>query len=643
MEYKKNKKKFSLSFKKLVAEKAVSNKRKLEQDKPKSVWNEKKRRWTQPNTQVGYKARTVREVFTDMTNEKNDTEDFKSCLKFVGRCEELLKNGKFDIEGNSSQSKFRVLGAGAPKRCLGVRRELFEFFIDIRSCLKARLPKKIFLAKAKSLYDEYCEWKRQEGLEPKKLTFSNRWLKDWCREYQISMKRPNKRFSISADARKKRITDFLKNIWTVRHTFIQLYGIDPEIIMSDQMPLHRNESSSEKTLNYKGAAQTTFVKENHSLSRERITAMTSVTSEKQSSAPKLEFVFKGAGKRVKLNPSKGVTTQWAPKGSYRLEHDVNFCKQVPHQPTALFPKTRKIFTLDDYSAHLDKEVKDTLYDQGYFLVILPGGITGDLQVNDTDLHHPLKSAYRERESELMIKKLRDDPSKIPSPSRDEIMKMCKEAYSHVLSTVDVVDAFKRNGITISLDGSEDHLVSNRLKTLVWDELTLFRTQLLSQPHPTNLKQLEDKMIPPDGVKRKLDAVVDSIPPDEGEEIDDGELTDHEWNDRELLNMASSDEEEEENESIPLPPPSEESQTLNSELKENLNSLERINELIKSERKRHVETSSLQPFLVKMENMVASERNRQRTLDCKRRKENLLVENALAEVQDDNNAFDLFHL
>ena len=193
-----------------------------------------------------------------------------------------------------------------------------------------------------------------------------------------------------------------------------------------------------------------------------------------------------------------------------VDHVVKFCKQVPRQPTALFPKARKIFTLDDYSAHLDKEVKDALYDQGYFLVILPGGITGDLQVNDTDLHHPLKSAYREKESELMIKKLRDDPSKIPSPSRDEIMKICQEAYTRVLSTVNVVDAFKRNAITISLDGSEDHLVSNRLKALVWDDLIQFQAQLLSQPHPANLKDLEGIMIPPDGVKRKLDAVVDSI-------------------------------------------------------------------------------------------------------------------------------------
>ena len=70
----------------------------------------------------------------------------------------------------------------------------------------------IFLVKAESLYRDYCEWKHEEGVEPEKLSFSSRWLKDWCKEYQISIKKPNKRFSITASARKKRITDFLKNI-----------------------------------------------------------------------------------------------------------------------------------------------------------------------------------------------------------------------------------------------------------------------------------------------------------------------------------------------------------------------------------------------------------------------------------------------
>ena len=67
------------------------------------------------------------------------------------------------------------------------------------------------------------------------------------------MKKPNKRFSINAEDRKKAVMDFLKNIWTAWYTFMKIYGVDPEIVMAEQMPLHRNEASWEKTLDFKGA------------------------------------------------------------------------------------------------------------------------------------------------------------------------------------------------------------------------------------------------------------------------------------------------------------------------------------------------------------------------------------------------------
>ena len=39
-----------------------------------------------------------------------------------------------------------------------------------------------------------------------------------------------------------------------------------------------------------------------------------------------------------------------------------------------------------------------------------------------------------------------------------------------------------------------------------------------------LKEVEELMVPPDGVKRKLGGVIDSVPPDKGCEVHDGELT-----------------------------------------------------------------------------------------------------------------------
>ena len=81
----------------------------------------------------------------------------------------------------------------------------------------------------------------------------------------------------------------------------------------------------------------------------------------------------------------------------------------------------------------------------------------------------------------MMEKLRKNPDKFPSPSRDEIIKMCKAAFEETIAKVDVRDAFKGNGLTIKLDGSEDHLVWSKLKVLVWDEMKDFCSVLLSKP------------------------------------------------------------------------------------------------------------------------------------------------------------------
>ena len=86
MEYMKNHKKFLLTFKKEVAMEAVANKWKLVEEKPDDVWNPKKRRWTKPASQVGYKALTVWEMFTDMKDEVNE-----SCVKFVTIVKNVLK------------------------------------------------------------------------------------------------------------------------------------------------------------------------------------------------------------------------------------------------------------------------------------------------------------------------------------------------------------------------------------------------------------------------------------------------------------------------------------------------------------------------------------------------------------------------
>ena len=52
-----------------------------------------------------------------------------------------------------------------------------------------------------------------------------------------------------------------------------------------------------------------------------------------------------------------------------------------------------IYVLDDYSVHLMLEVRQVLFKEGYVLVIIGGGITGDIQINDTNSHRDSKKQY----------------------------------------------------------------------------------------------------------------------------------------------------------------------------------------------------------------------------------------------------------
>ena len=66
------------------------------------------------------------------------------------------------------------------------------------------------------------------------------------KEYNVSLRKPKKKYAIKKEDGIIRIKDYLNNIWTVRKYFIDRYGVDPTVINGDQMPLHRNESARQK-------------------------------------------------------------------------------------------------------------------------------------------------------------------------------------------------------------------------------------------------------------------------------------------------------------------------------------------------------------------------------------------------------------
>ena len=77
--------------------------------------------------------------------------------------------------------------------------------------------------------------------------------------------------------------------------------------------------------------------------------------------------------------------------------------------------------------HLIPDFFRVLFERGYILVPMVGGITGDKQVNDTHVHHPLKGHYWDVKSELMLQKLTEDRTKTPNHDRSEIISLTLKA------------------------------------------------------------------------------------------------------------------------------------------------------------------------------------------------------------------------
>ena len=231
--------------------------------------------------------------------------------------------------------------------------------------------------------------------------------------------------------------DYLKNIWNLRDDFIKTFGVDPPITNGDQILLHRSDSSGQATFSFKN--KEVFINENHHLSRERITVFTQIATARGLNLC-LEFVFKGTGKRpLELTTTPNVHYQWAPKVMYRLEQFLETIKHLLNR-----------FNIFSYSnCHLrvrwlrstsDAEIRKAIWHREYILLVIGGGITGFLQINDTHLQKQLKNEYSKNESALMLEKLKKNPQKVPSPDRSEMMSLLVESEKSI--ALDTNAAFK---------------------------------------------------------------------------------------------------------------------------------------------------------------------------------------------------------
>ena len=227
----------------------------------------------------GFIAAAVRNFYTDLSKVKHDDPNFEKALKFAKRCHEKYLLSDFLEEEEPSKKKLGESGGRRKAKILEVRGAMLQWFIDVRESLRERLPMKIFRYKCVQVFDEWLKEQSNHISEKDQLKFSKLWIQDWMKEYNVSLRKPDKRYALKKEDRVVRVQDYLKNIWMARKYFLETYGIDLPIVKGDQIPFHRNENASQKTLSLK--SETVFVKENYMFSRERVTCFNWLCSDSE--------------------------------------------------------------------------------------------------------------------------------------------------------------------------------------------------------------------------------------------------------------------------------------------------------------------------------------------------------------------------
>ena len=146
-----------------------------------------------------------------------------------------------------------------------------------------------------------------------------------------------------------------------------------------------------------------------------------------------------------LHLESGAGPWFSIPGLHRLQQILYTILNSPNRFNIFTTKDVAMYVLDDYSVHVMPEIKKALSKRSYVSVIIGSGVTGDIKVNDTDLHAPLKAKYWDQEQSLMIDELGPNPKKVPQPKRDYMKRMLIESLKYL--EIDFANDFKALWVT----------------------------------------------------------------------------------------------------------------------------------------------------------------------------------------------------
>ena len=247
------------------------------------------------------------------------------------------------IHGVRASMRKRLPGAGRPRGYIALMEELWHWFVDRISNIKGRITSKMILSQVEVIKADmrnFYHMQLEKGLQtemPKlPATGDTHIVANFRSWYGVTWRTVNLRYKISHAKRMSRLVVFWSNIIKTRTLHAKCFGPDKlKFLGFDQKPLYFNSALDDKSLDLRGKSRV-VVRECVAASRQRFSVMTTCGSwyvwGDPARPPPIAVMFRadGDGSRIRqaLFPHENVCLQFAPKGSYRVEHVLEWLEWV---------------------------------------------------------------------------------------------------------------------------------------------------------------------------------------------------------------------------------------------------------------------------------------------------------------------------
>lgn len=220
---------------------------------------------------------------------------------------------------------------------------------------------------------------------------------------------------------------------------------------ADQTPMFFDMPSN-YTVESKGAKQVRILSTGNE--KNRITAMLCCMADGHKLDPFLIFKRKTLLSNVTF--PKNVIVRVHPKGWMDTDFMIDWVDSVWRKRPGADLGVRAMLVLDSFRCHISECVKDKLAACHTYLVIIPGGMTSQLQPLDVCLNKPMKDYVCRAYNEWLIdgEHALTPAGRLKRATLDDLAIWIHDAWK-ALPRARVIHSFKKCGLSNALDSSED--------------------------------------------------------------------------------------------------------------------------------------------------------------------------------------------